>query len=92
MTDSDLSNLPNHCTNNGCAWCTERRERRRQRSIDAMKSSGVASHWDRKIGAGDIFGYWPMHGVPSMRSDTKIRFMRDAHSGGPKHKKVGRSS
>lgn len=90
MTDSDLSNLPNHCSNNNCKWCSERRERRRQRSIDAARGVVEPNHWDRKIGGvGDVFGYWPMV-IPPLRSDPKVTYMKALHPGGPKHKKVRR--
>lgn len=49
----DLANLSNHCASNKCNFCTERRNRRRARSIaDSIalaKPSTTFDYWNRLI-------------------------------------------
>ncbi len=85
--------LSPHCTSGNCNFCTERRRRKaEQESLARQAANPCVSPWETKIGnsAGDIFGYWPLHGVPTMRQDPNVTFMKSAHAGGPKHRKVFR--
>ena len=76
-----LENLPNHCTNNNCTWCKERRDRRRAQSIEQSKI-GIppTDHWNRKINSfQDILGYWPIKGIPGplVFNGAAVRYLRE---------------
>lgn len=90
----DLENLPNHCSNNKCNWCTERRNRRNKQSIDAliaaMKPSTRYDYWNTKIAPSKDILNRPYPTVTKLEHclafrGVGVRYLRERSSG---HKKI----
>lgn len=84
--------LPNHCARGNCAFCRERRARRRAQSIaDSIacaKPSTTFDYWNRPIPPRKV-GIEPPRGGGASTTTGRVIYLREPRPvGAPRHRKI----